>query len=244
VELVIEQFRILSDHSKADHLWLTDDIFGLNPHWLTQFANQIEQKQIVIPYTIQSRAGLMNEQTVFDLKRSGCETVWMGVESGSQKILDAMDKETTVEEIIAANQLLKDYGIKSAFFLQYGYPGEDFSDIRKTLRLLRQCLPDTIGISVSYPLKGTIFYERTVESMREKLNWTDSGDLDLMFPGKYHPNFYRALHRFTHHYFAIISLFKKQAPKQRVRRVFSMVKHLPAYVYKRLLMTYYLQLTK
>src|SRR5262249_31553155 len=127
----------------------------------------------------------------------------MGAESGSQKILDAMDKGTTVEQIYAAAQRLHEGGIRVGFFLQFGYSGEDRADIEKTLQMVRDCRPDEIGISVSYPLPGTKFYERVKAELGEKQNWVDSDDLEMMYHGTYGTDFYRVLYRVVHHEFRI-----------------------------------------
>ncbi len=125
---------------------------------------------------------------------------------------------------------MKKHGIQVGFFLQYGYLGEDYEDIQKTLRLVRECLPDHIGISVSYPLKDTPFYEKVISQMGEKKNWRDSGDLAMMFTGKYHPDFYRALYHYTHHYFGFFLIFKKQPLKKKLRRLAAQYRHIPGLV--------------
>jgi len=236
---VAEEFYHLKNTYGADHIWMTDDIFGLKPGWMSEFADELERLDVKIPFKCQNRADLINEESAALLKRCGCDEVWMGVESGSQKILDAMDKGETIDSIRIANHLLKQQGIKVGFFLQYGYLGEDFEDIQKTLQLVRECLPDYIGISVSYPLKDTPFYEKVVSQMGEKKNWKDSGDLALMYPGKYHPDFYRALYHFTHHYFGFFSIFKKQSLIKKFRRIAAQHRHIPGMIkYKRMMNSY------
>jgi anaerobic magnesium-protoporphyrin IX monomethyl ester cyclase len=228
--LAAEEFNYLARELEADHLWITDDIFGLKHNWLSEFTEELKRLNIKIPYKCQNRADLINEKSARELARSGCREVWLGVESGSQKILDAMDKDETIETIKNANRLLKQHGIQVGFFLQYGYLGEDYADIRKTLQLVRECLPDHIGISVSYPLKDTPFYDKVINRMGEKKNWRDSGDLALMFTGKYPPDFYRALHKYTHHYFGFVSLLRPQPLKKRIRRLAAQYRHIPGMI--------------
>lgn len=239
---IADEFQILKRELQVDHVWITDDIFALKPGWITEFADEIEKRNAVIPYKIQSRADLINPEFSVELARSGCDEVWLGVESGSQKILDAMEKELSVEQTHIATKILKKNGIKVGFFIQYGYPGEEFDDIKMTLALIKACQPDFIGISVSYPLKDTPFYNQVIKMMGEKKNWTDSGDLALMFPGKYPPDFYRALHKFTHHYFGFFSLFKQQPLKKRIRRIAAQYKHIPGILKYRQQMNTYLSL--
>ena len=151
-----------------------------------------------VPFKMQSRADLMQRETAAALARAGCVEVWMGVESGSQKILDAMQKGMRVEQVAQARENLRKNGIRACFFLQFGYPGETWFDIEKTIQMVRQTRPDDLGISVSYPLPGTKFYERVREQLGEKTNWVDSEDLSMMFKGAYTSEFYRALHDALH----------------------------------------------
>lgn len=122
----------------------------------------------------------------------------MGAESGSQKILNAMDKGLRVSDVITARSRLADEGIRACYFLQFGYPGETWDDIQQTIALVRNTRPDDIGISLSYPLPGTVFYERVREQIGAKRNWTDSDDLCVMFRATYKDEFYKALRNALH----------------------------------------------
>lgn len=201
-ESVVEEIAQLLALYKPDHFWITDDIFGLKPGWIQRFAELVQSRGLRFSYTIQSRADLLLKgDTLPALAASGLETVWIGAESGSQTILDAMDKGITRDQIDQLVPLIRAHGMRSAFFLQFGYPGEGWADIERTIDMVTGLLPDQIGISVSYPLPGTLFYDRVQAALGEKTNWTDSDDLDLMFPGAYRPAFYRQLHRHVHRRF-------------------------------------------
>lgn len=196
---VAEELKFLQENFGADHFWMTDDIFGLKPNWISEFSKEVEKKDLKFSYKIQSRVDLLlQEDTIDSLAKSGCETVWVGAESGSQKILDAMDKGTTVEQIHKATRLLKQKGIKPAFFLQFGYPGESKQDIDQTLEMVMELMPDDIGISVSYPLPGTKFYENVKNELNSKSNWTDSDELAMMFKNTYPAKYYKLLQRLVH----------------------------------------------
>ena len=142
---------------------------------------------------MQSRCDLMTRDTVEALRRAGCAEVWMGAESGSQRILDAMDKGSRVRDIYRARENLRRHGIRACFFLQFGYPGETWNEIEETIRMVRETRPDDIGVSVSYPLPGTRFYQLVGAQLGQKSNWSDSADLAMMFRGEYSSEFYRAL---------------------------------------------------
>jgi anaerobic magnesium-protoporphyrin IX monomethyl ester cyclase len=198
-ENVVKEIKLLKEKFAFDHIWFCDDIFGLKPGWVHAFADVVENEDLQLKFKIQCRADLLlQENYIKDLARAGCENIWMGAESGSQKILDAMDKGTTVEQIYEATRLLKKHKIKPSFFIQFGYLGETKEDIQKTISMINELLPYDIGISVSYPLPGTIFYEKVKTELHQKANWTDSDELALMFKNTYQPAFYRQLHRYVH----------------------------------------------
>lgn len=197
-ENVVAELVRLKEHFAPDHLWFMDDIFGLRPGWIEAFARLVREADAVTPFKCLQRADLVTEKTAAALAAAGCQTVWIGAESGSQKILDAMEKGQSVEAIQRAARLLRAHGIDVGFFLQFGYPGETWNDIALTRRLVRECLPDDIGISVSYPLPGTKFYERVKMELGAKQNWVDSDDLAMLYRGPFPAPFYRALHRLVH----------------------------------------------
>ena len=193
------ELKMMKTKFGFDHIWFCDDIFGLKPGWVREFADRVEKEKLSFHFKIQGRVDLMlQENNIKDLARAGCNNVWMGAESGSQKILDAMDKGTTVEQIYEATRLLKQNGVNPSFFIQFGYPGETMSDIRKTINMINELLPYEIGISVSYPLPGTVFFEKVQHQLKEKTNWSDSDELALMFRNTYQPAFYKQLHRYVH----------------------------------------------
>jgi anaerobic magnesium-protoporphyrin IX monomethyl ester cyclase len=197
-ELVAAEIRELKQVYGVQHIWFGDDIFALNQHWTQQFADEIQALECAVPFKIQSRADLMSKETVANLKRAGCAEVWMGVESGSQRVLDAMDKGLRVTEVETARARLGDAGIRACYFLQFGYPGEQWADIQQTIDLVRSTRPDDIGVSFSYPLPGTAFFDRVKEQIGSKRNWTDSDDLCLMFKAAYKDEFYLSLRNALH----------------------------------------------
>jgi radical SAM superfamily enzyme YgiQ (UPF0313 family) len=195
---VAEEMKHLKYDFGAEHLWFADDIFGLRARWVRELAVEVENLDAAVPFKMQSRVDLMTVNNVRALGRAGCAEVWVGAESGSQKILDAMDKGTRVDQIAKARENLRQEGIRACYFLQFGYPGETWQDIQETVQLVRDTRPDDIGVSVSYPLPGTKFFERVHAQLGEKTNWSDSEDLAMMFQGAYTNEFYRALHDALH----------------------------------------------
>jgi anaerobic magnesium-protoporphyrin IX monomethyl ester cyclase len=197
-ESVAAEFTHLKREFHPDHIWFADDIFGFRPAWVKRFAHALRENGALVPFTIQIRSDLTSEAMAAALREAGCAEAWIGAESGSQRILDAMNKGTTVEEIVAARARLKAQGIRVGFFIQLGYLDEQLTDILATRELLEAARPDDVGVSVAYPLPGTKFYERVKEQLDGKTHWQDSGDLAMMFCGTYSSDFYRAIRNLLH----------------------------------------------
>ncbi|HOU41269.1 MAG TPA: radical SAM protein [Promineifilum sp.] len=199
-ECVAEEMGWLKEAYRPDHIWFADDIVGLKPGWWTRFAAAVDARGAQVPFKCLSRADLImrNEADVLALARAGAEIVWIGAESGSQDVLNAMEKGTTVQQIRDATRRLHDAGVRVGFFLQFGYPGETRDDIEATLQMVRDCRPDDIGMSVSYPLPGTKFHANVRAQLSDKQNWIDSSDLDMLYQGPFSSDFYRQLHVVLH----------------------------------------------
>jgi len=181
-----------------EHIWMADDIFGMHIDWVTEFTSHLEAEDGSVPFTIQTRADLVSERMAAALAAAGCTEAWIGAESGSQRVLDRMNKGTRVEELVEARERLSRHGIRVGFFIQLGYLGEQLPDLQATRALVERAAPDDIGVSVSYPLPGTKFYEQVKTQLGEKTHWRDSDDLAMMFRGAYDSQFYRQVRDLLH----------------------------------------------
>jgi anaerobic magnesium-protoporphyrin IX monomethyl ester cyclase len=195
---VAQEMLHLKRTFKPDHVWFADDIFGFRVDWVNEFAQAVSAAGGGIPFTIQTRADLVSERMAVALAAAGCKEAWLGAESGSQRVLDAMNKGTTVAEIITARQRLRSAGVRVGFFIQLGYLDEQLADILATRELLETARPDDVGVSVSYPLPGTKFYELVKAQLGNKTHWQDSNDLEMMFQGTYSSEFYRRIRDLLH----------------------------------------------
>jgi anaerobic magnesium-protoporphyrin IX monomethyl ester cyclase len=195
---VVRELTLLKAQVDPDHIWFADDIFGLDVDWTAALAKGIEEAGCRIPFTMQSRVNLMTDAMVGALVRAGVREVWVGVESGSQKILDAMDKGATVKAARDATRTLKAHGVRACWFIQLGYPSETWDDLLSTRDLIREEKPDEIGVSVAYPLPGTEFHARVQAQLGRQKNWRDTGDLAMLFQGAYSSAFYRKVRDVLH----------------------------------------------
>jgi anaerobic magnesium-protoporphyrin IX monomethyl ester cyclase len=198
---VVNEIAWLKSTYAPDQLTIVDDVFGLQPGWVSTFADLVQADVSRLPFRCLMRADQVTPAIVRALAASGCRMVWMGAESGSQRILDAMEKGTRVDQIRDASRYLQASGIDVGLFLQFGYPGEEWDDVEATLKLVHDIAPQDIGVSVSYPLPGTKFHERVRAQLGHKQNWFDSDDLAMMYRATFEPEFYRVLHHVVHHDF-------------------------------------------
>ncbi|MEP6962414.1 MAG: radical SAM protein [Acidobacteriota bacterium] len=195
---VAAEIECVHELMSPDQIWFADDIFALSPKWAREFAACVERRGVRIPFKMQSRCDLMTRDTVAALAQAGCAEVWMGAESGSQRVLDRMEKGIRVQQIAEARENLGRHGIRACLFLQFGYLGEEWGDVEATVRMVRDVRPDDIGVSVSYPLPGTRFHQIVhagiaQAGIKHDAHWRDSDDLSMLYSGAFPSDFYRAL---------------------------------------------------
>ena len=135
-------------------------------------------------------ADRMNEEVIAAMKESGCFRVWIGAESGSQRIIDAMDRRVKVEQVQEMIQLSKKYGVETGTFIMLGYPGETENDIEETINHLKNSNPDHFTITVAYPIKGTEFFQEIEVNQTEAFKWEKNSDREREFKRTYPPKFY------------------------------------------------------
>lgn len=232
--VVADDLVWLQHKLRPDRLWFTDDIFALRPTWLRALRAELDLRLghgARLPYRCLSRVDLLVDPAfTADLAATGCREVWVGAESGSDRVLAAMDKDGTVAQIRAATALLRRHGIAVGFFLQLGYPGETVADVRATVDLVRQLGPEEIGVSVSYPLPGTAFHRRVAPHMGDA-NWEGSMDNRPLFEAPYGQPFYDAAKRLIQHQHAVargpeaVKALLRQPGRRTARKVAAALFH-------------------
>jgi radical SAM superfamily enzyme YgiQ (UPF0313 family) len=188
---VADEMQSIHDRYRPDTLWFVDDVFTINHKWLEDFTAELERRRLKIPYECITRADRLNERAVQLLKESGCFRVWIGAESGSQKVLDAMDRRVTVEQVQSMIQLSKRHGIETGTFIMLGYPGETEEDIEATIDHLKRSDPDHYTVTVAYPITGTPFFEDVESEIIDPLPWESSTDRDTEIRRPYSKRYYR-----------------------------------------------------
>ena len=187
-ERVAAELRLLRDVHGADRFWISDDIFGLRRPWLHALGAALDRP---VPLRCQSRVDLLRDRDYARaLSETGCDMVWMGAESGSDAVLRAMDKDGTVSDTHAAVANLRSVGVGVGLFLQLGYPGETLDDVRATIEMVQTLRPDEIGVSVSYPLPGTVFHAHVAHALVET-HWRASMENRTLHPAPFSEAFYR-----------------------------------------------------
>ena len=189
-KLVADEIQWLQENYCFDMIWFVDDVFTINHKWLREFTAEIKARSINVQYEIITRSDRVDEEVLSLLKQSGCCRVWIGAESGSQKIIDAMDRRVKVDQVRQTIQLVKQYGMEAGTFIMLGYPGEDESDIKETLHHLKYSNPDQYTITVAYPIKGTPLYSEVENIFIEDLPWESTTDRDIDFKRRYKRSYY------------------------------------------------------
>ncbi|MEP6673919.1 MAG: radical SAM protein [Ferruginibacter sp.] len=189
-KLVVDEIQWLKENYAFDMIWFVDDVFTINHKWLREFADEVQERNLMVAYEIITRSDRVNDEVLQLLKDSGCARVWIGAESGSQKIIDAMDRRVQVQQVRESIRQVKKFGMEAGTFIMLGYPGEDESDIRETLTHLKYSNPDQYTITVAYPIKGTPLYSEVENIFTEALPWETSTDRDIDFKRTYKRKYY------------------------------------------------------
>jgi anaerobic magnesium-protoporphyrin IX monomethyl ester cyclase len=188
---VAEEVEWLLERYEPDMLWIADDVFTIHHGWIFEYAAELKRRGIHIPFECITRADRVNERIAETLKELGCMRVWIGSESGSQRILNAMDRGVTVEQVRRAVGLCKTNGIETGMFLMWGYDGEDISDVEATIDHVKECRPDVFFTTVSYPIKGTPYFEKVAGRLVSIKPWRNSTDREFQIRGRHSRRFYR-----------------------------------------------------
>jgi radical SAM superfamily enzyme YgiQ (UPF0313 family) len=187
---VADEIAHIKANYAVDSLWFVDDVFTVSHVWLEQFTQEITSRNLVMPYECITRADRMNEEVIINLKKSGCFRVWIGAESGSQKVIDLMDRRVEVEQVQQMIQLARKHGLQAGTFIMVGYPGETREDIYATVQHLKNADPDLFTITVAYPIKGTPLYAEVEDRFITSLPWDSSTDRDIDFTRTYNRKYY------------------------------------------------------
>lgn len=234
-KVVLELIRLV-DLYHPDQFWFVDDVFTMSKSWLQEFLDHSRRHKLDFRYECISRADRMDDETVKLLKDSGCSKVWIGGESGSQKVLDRMDRRVTAEQVRKMIILCRNAGIETGTFIMLGYPGETLEDIDETLKHLKTSNPDNYTLTLAYPIKGTEFYEEVSTSLMMPVttNFGDYSDRDLDFQRTYKPAFYKHAIRYVHHE---MEAFRNRTGKKLPSPFF--IRHRSIAIVSRLLMSFY-----
>jgi len=197
-EAVAEEMRIIKKEYHPDQLRIVDDVMGIDRKWVRAWHDAVLARDAVIPFECLSRVDLMDEELVRLLQEAGCIRIAFGAESGSQKVLDAMNKGTRVEQIRRAADLCRHAGIEIYFYIMLGYPGEEWADIRKTVDLLKETRPDQFSSTIAYPLPSTEFFEEVKHRLLDAPDWDYTAENRLLFQRDYSTRFYRWVVRWLH----------------------------------------------
>lgn len=189
-EMVAAELKMLKETYNPDSIWFVDDVFSVSHKWIKRFHEEVIKQDAIIPFECITRAERLNDEILQLLKEAGCYRIWIGAESGSQKIIDAMDRRVDVNIVKSAIKKTNDLGIETGTFIMVGYPGEDETDINKTISYLKAANPTHFTITVAYPIKGTSLYNEIEDKITVQPHWETSTDRDIDFERMYSRKFY------------------------------------------------------
>jgi anaerobic magnesium-protoporphyrin IX monomethyl ester cyclase len=187
---VADELAMLIDRYHPDMAWMADDVFTIHPGWIFQYSAELKSRGLRLPFECISRADRLNPQIVDALAEMGCSRIWIGSESGSQRILDAMERGVSVSQVQAAVSLCRAHGIQTGMFLMWGYEGEELEDIEATIQHVRTTKPDIFFTTVAYPIKGTPYFSEVAGRVENLTPWNTGSDREVRIRGRHSRRFY------------------------------------------------------
>ena len=188
---VVAEVEWLIGRYQPDMLWMADDVFTIHHGWLAEYAAEMARRNINIPFECITRADRLNEHAADLLAQLNCSRVWIGSESGSQRILDVMQRGVTLAQVQRAVSLCKERGIETGMFLMWGYDGEQIQDVEATVEHVKKCRPDVFLTTISYPIKGTPYFEKVAARVVSAGPWGETTDREFRIRGRHSRNFYQ-----------------------------------------------------
>ena len=189
-KLVVEELMMLKKDYNPDAIWFVDDVFTVSHKWIREFCDEMKLQNFKIDFECITRAERLTDEILQLLKEVGCFRIWIGAESGSQKVIDAMDRRVDIDVVKKVIQKTNEIGIESGTFIMVGYPGEDERDINNTIQYLKDANPTQYTITIAYPIKGTSLYNEIEDKIIEQPNWETSTDRDIDFKRTYSRKYY------------------------------------------------------
>ena len=189
-EDMADEILWIKERYDPDLIWYADDVFTINRRWFYRYHEALKARGVRIPFECISRADRLDEDAIKTLAEMGCYRLWIGSESGSQRVLDAMKRKTQVEDVQAKTHLLQRHGIEVGMFIMLGYEGEDISDLEATVEHLKASSPDIFLTTVAYPIKGTPYYAEVESRILADRAWAERSDRDLTVAGRHSSRFY------------------------------------------------------
>ena len=189
---VADEVESLAERYRPDMLWYADDVFTVHPGWIRKYAAELDRRGLRIPFEAISREDRLDEEMIGLLAEMGCRRLWVGAESGSQRVLDRMKRHTDARRMRDVIGWLQRHGIEAGTFIMLGYEGETVEDIETTVDYLKTATPDVFLTTISYPIKGTEYYERVADRIEPLRSWETGSDRDLQISGRASLAFYRA----------------------------------------------------
>jgi radical SAM superfamily enzyme YgiQ (UPF0313 family) len=193
---VADEMQTILDRYDPDQVWYADDVFTISHPWLAEYSAELARRGIHKPFETITRADrLQSERSVELLRELGCYRIWIGSESGSQKILDGMERGVTVEQVRRSTKLAQAHGIQVGMFLMWGYEGEEIDDIAATVEHVKRSNPDVFLTTVSYPIKGTGYFAKVRDKIALPVAWADGSDRDYVVEGRRPREYYKLADR-------------------------------------------------
>ncbi len=163
IDNVIDEIRLVKNRYKTRQFTFKDDSFTVSRKRVMELCDRLIGENLDINWDCNTRVNLIDEEMLKKMKKAGCNSIKVGIETGSERILKLMNKGTTLSQARSAAKLLRKAGIHWTAYFMMGLPTETKAESYETLKLLKELKPDFASLSVYEPFPGTDLFEMGIE---------------------------------------------------------------------------------
>ena len=167
---VVDEIEHLIEDHDSKMIAFMDDTFTINQKRVENICDEMKDRDLDVFWGCTTRVDTLSKNLMEKMRDSGCITLFMGVESADQQILDNVNKRTTINKVKSAFEMARKYDMRTVASVVLGMPGDSRENILKTIKFVKKLNPNYAIFSLATPYPGTLFYKQAVSENLIKVN--------------------------------------------------------------------------
>ena len=161
---VVDEMQLVHDKYGVEQVTFYDDAFSVDRNRVLKICEELHARKLDMTWDCGTRVDMVDRDLLKTMRDAGCIAVWLGVESGSEAILGAMNKKIKLDQTRLAYKTAHDVGLMTIANVVLGFPGETEQTAKETIRFVKELNPDDVGFYVATPYPGTPMYDQVIKN--------------------------------------------------------------------------------